>query len=195
MSDWTRAPAQRSSRCWRTTKILDIFWSGIIMRPIQRALPQTTLCGSFRGASAIAIAAEWHEIYRRVDSGWRRAADSNRHLYRPQFRVRSGNSVAEESLVYPDTQRRNRSRLRRTKHANLIFSAAEYHQLELFDEAAAVMEEIVRLRPKDARAHFFLGTYHFLYQHDGVCGARADFERALTTQAGLCRSGVFSRKH
>jgi glycosyltransferase involved in cell wall biosynthesis len=60
----------------------------------------------------------------------------------------------------------------------LDFLAAEYHQLEMFNEATVVMEEIVRMRPSDARAHLFLGTYHLLYQNNPV-RARADFERAL----------------
>ncbi len=60
----------------------------------------------------------------------------------------------------------------------LDFLAAEYHQLEMFNEATVVMEEIVRMRPSDARAHLFLGTYHLLYQNNPV-RARGDFERAL----------------
>ncbi len=65
----------------------------------------------------------------------------------------------------------------------LDFLAAEYHQLEMFDEATAITERIVSMRPKDARAHLFLGTYHLLYQHDPV-RARADFNRALKLRPG-----------
>jgi glycosyltransferase involved in cell wall biosynthesis len=61
----------------------------------------------------------------------------------------------------------------------LDFLAAEYHQLEMFNEATEIAERIVLLRPRDARAHMFLGTYHLLYQHDPV-RARVDFSRALT---------------
>ena len=72
----------------------------------------------------------------------------------------------------------------------LDFLAAEYHQLEMFDEATAVMEEIAQLRPKDARAHLFLGTYHFLYQHDAL-RARADFQRALQLKPGYPEAKSF----
>jgi glycosyltransferase involved in cell wall biosynthesis len=60
----------------------------------------------------------------------------------------------------------------------LDFLAAEYHQLEMFDEAIEIAERIVRLRPQDARAHYFLGVYHLLYKTDLV-RARADFNQAL----------------
>jgi glycosyltransferase involved in cell wall biosynthesis len=65
----------------------------------------------------------------------------------------------------------------------LDFLAAEYHQLEMFDEATKIAERIVQLRPRDARAHMFLGTYHLLYQHDAV-RARADFKQALSLRPG-----------
>ena len=65
----------------------------------------------------------------------------------------------------------------------LDFLAAEYHQLEKFSEAAAVMEEIVRTRPRDARAWLFLGTYHLLYQNDAM-RARKEFEKALELRPG-----------
>ena len=67
--------------------------------------------------------------------------------------------------------------------SRLDFLAAEYHQLEMFDEATAVAERIVQMRPRDARAHLFLGTYHLLYQHDAV-RARADFAKALSLRPG-----------
>ena len=62
--------------------------------------------------------------------------------------------------------------------SRLDFLAAEYHQLEMFDQAAEVAERIALLRPMDSRAHLFVGAYHFLYQHDLV-RARADFAQAL----------------
>jgi len=65
----------------------------------------------------------------------------------------------------------------------LDFLAAEYHQLEMFDEAAAVAERIVRARPLDARARLNLGIYHLVYQADGP-RARADFEHALRLRPG-----------
>jgi cytochrome c-type biogenesis protein CcmH/NrfG len=75
----------------------------------------------------------------------------------------------------------------------LDFLAAEYHQLEMFDEATAVVEQIVRARPRDARAHLFLGTYHLLYQHDAV-RARADFRRALELRPGYPEAASFLQR-
>ncbi|MGD0302133.1 MAG: glycosyltransferase [Bryobacteraceae bacterium] len=60
----------------------------------------------------------------------------------------------------------------------LDFLAAEYHQLEMFDEAIEIAERIVRVRPQDARAHYFLGVYHLIYKSD-LARARADFNQAL----------------
>jgi glycosyltransferase involved in cell wall biosynthesis len=74
--------------------------------------------------------------------------------------------------------------------SRLDFLAAEYHQLERFDEATETLERIVRLRPRDARAHLFLGTYHLLYQHDAV-RARADFEEALRLRPGYPEAESF----
>jgi glycosyltransferase involved in cell wall biosynthesis len=62
--------------------------------------------------------------------------------------------------------------------SRLDFLGAEYHQLGMFDEATGIAERIVRVRPLDARAHLFLGTYHLVYQSDLV-RARADFNQAL----------------
>jgi glycosyltransferase involved in cell wall biosynthesis len=62
--------------------------------------------------------------------------------------------------------------------SRLDFLAAEYHQLEMFDEATEITERIVRMRPRDARAHLFVGTYHLLHKNDPV-RARADFNQAL----------------
>ena len=62
--------------------------------------------------------------------------------------------------------------------SRLDFLAAEYHQLEMFREAAEVAERIVERRPMDARAHLFAGMYHLLYAPD-LARARRDFERAL----------------
>ena len=62
--------------------------------------------------------------------------------------------------------------------SRLDFLAAEYHQLEMFDEATEITERIVRMRPRDARAHLFLGTYHLLHKND-LARARSDFNQAL----------------
>jgi glycosyltransferase involved in cell wall biosynthesis len=70
-----------------------------------------------------------------------------------------------------------------TDDTRLDFLAAEYHQLEMFDEAAAIAERIVTARPLDAGAHLNAGIYHLVYQDD-VPRARADFERALALRPG-----------
>jgi glycosyltransferase involved in cell wall biosynthesis len=67
--------------------------------------------------------------------------------------------------------------------SRLDFLAAEYHQLEMYAEAAEVAERIAGVRPNDARAHLFVGVYHLLYRPD-LPKARADFERALALQPG-----------
>jgi glycosyltransferase involved in cell wall biosynthesis len=74
--------------------------------------------------------------------------------------------------------------------SRLDFLAAEYHQLEMFDEAAAIAEQIARVRPNDARAHLFVGVYHLLYRPD-FPKARADFERALELRPGYPEAESF----
>jgi glycosyltransferase involved in cell wall biosynthesis len=74
----------------------------------------------------------------------------------------------------------------------LDFLAAEYHQLEMFDEAAAVAEELARVRPNDARAHLFAGVYHLLYKPDLV-RARQDFNQALRLRPGYPEAESFLR--
>jgi len=74
--------------------------------------------------------------------------------------------------------------------SRLDFLAAEYHQLEMFDEATEITEQIVRMRPRDARAHLFLGFYHLLYKPDLV-RARADFSQALKLRPGYAEAESF----
>ena len=74
--------------------------------------------------------------------------------------------------------------------SRLDFLAAEYHQLEMFEEAAAIAERIVRVRPLDPRAHLFLGIYHLLYQSDAE-RARADFKQALELRPGYAEAESF----
>jgi glycosyltransferase involved in cell wall biosynthesis len=76
--------------------------------------------------------------------------------------------------------------------SRLDFLAAEYHQLEMFDEAAAVAEEIARVRPNDARAHLFAGVYHLLYKPD-LLQARQDFNQALRLRPGYPEAESFLR--
>jgi glycosyltransferase involved in cell wall biosynthesis len=75
-------------------------------------------------------------------------------------------------------------------HSRLDFLAAEYHQLEMFDEAVEIAERIVRVRPQDPRAHLFLGTYHLLYNVD-LARARADFNQALKLRPGYPEAQSF----
>jgi Flp pilus assembly protein TadD len=79
-----------------------------------------------------------------------------------------------------------------TDDTRLDFLAAEYHQLEMYDEAAAVAEEIARVRPNDARAHLFAGVYHLLYKPDLV-RARQDFNQALSLRPGYPEAESFLR--
>jgi glycosyltransferase involved in cell wall biosynthesis len=74
--------------------------------------------------------------------------------------------------------------------SRLDFLAAEYHQLEMFDEATEIAERIVQARPLDARAHLFLGVYHLLYKPD-LARARADFMQALSLRPGYPEAQSF----
>ncbi|HUE04725.1 MAG TPA: glycosyltransferase [Bryobacteraceae bacterium] len=74
--------------------------------------------------------------------------------------------------------------------SRLDFLAAEYHQLEMFDEATEVAERIVRMRPLDARAHLFVGVYHLLHKPD-LPRARADFSQALKLRPGYAEAESF----
>jgi glycosyltransferase involved in cell wall biosynthesis len=75
-------------------------------------------------------------------------------------------------------------------YSRLDFLAAEYHQLEMFDEATAIAERIALVRPLDARAHLFVGIYHLLHQLDPL-RARADFNRALRIRPGYAEAESF----
>jgi glycosyltransferase involved in cell wall biosynthesis len=77
-----------------------------------------------------------------------------------------------------------------TDDSRLDFLAAEYHQLEMFEEAAEIAEQIARARPNDARAHLFAGVYHLLYRPD-LPKARADFEQALKLRPGYPEAESF----
>ncbi len=76
--------------------------------------------------------------------------------------------------------------------SRLDFLAAEYHQLEMFDEATEIAERIARVRPLDPRAHLFVGIYHLLYKPDLV-RARADFNQALKLRPGYAEAESFLR--
>jgi tetratricopeptide (TPR) repeat protein len=74
--------------------------------------------------------------------------------------------------------------------SRLDFLAAEYHQLEMFDEATEIAERIVQARPMDPRAHLFLGIYHVLYKPD-LARARTDFNQALKLRPGYAEAQSF----
>jgi glycosyltransferase involved in cell wall biosynthesis len=74
--------------------------------------------------------------------------------------------------------------------SRLDFLAAEYHQLEMFDEATEIAERIARVRPWDPRAHLFAGVYHLLYKPD-LARARADFNQALKLRPGYIEAESF----
>jgi glycosyltransferase involved in cell wall biosynthesis len=74
--------------------------------------------------------------------------------------------------------------------SRLDFLAAEYHQLEMFDEATEIAERIARVRPLDPRAHLFVGVYHLLYKPD-LARARADFNQALKLRPGYAEAESF----
>jgi Flp pilus assembly protein TadD len=80
-----------------------------------------------------------------------------------------------------------------TDSTRLDFLAAEYHQLEMFDEAIEIAERIVRMRPEDARAHYFLGVYHLVYKADLV-RARADFSQALKLRPDYPEAASFLKQ-
>ena len=68
----------------------------------------------------------------------------------------------------------------------------QYHQLEMFQEAAAIAERLAELRPLDARTQLFAGLYHLLYCPD-LPRARADFQRALQLRPGYPEAESFLR--
>jgi len=78
----------------------------------------------------------------------------------------------------------------RSDHSRLDFLAAEYHQLEMFDEATETAERIVQMRPTDHRAHLFVGVYHLLHKSD-LARARADFHQALKLRPGYAEAESF----
>jgi glycosyltransferase involved in cell wall biosynthesis len=76
--------------------------------------------------------------------------------------------------------------------SRLDFLAAEYHQLQMFDEATELAEDLARQLPLDPRAHLFAGTYHLLFKPDFV-RARVDFNTALALQPGYPEAESFLR--
>ena len=76
--------------------------------------------------------------------------------------------------------------------SRLDFLAAEYHQLEMYTEATEIAERLAQLRPDDARAHLFAGTYHLLFKPD-FPQATLDFLHALSLQPNYPEAEFFLR--
>jgi glycosyltransferase involved in cell wall biosynthesis len=72
----------------------------------------------------------------------------------------------------------------------LVFLAAEYHQLGMFDKAAEIAERIASARPLDPQAHLHAGVYHLLYALDRR-QARADFLEALRLRPNYAEARSF----
>ncbi len=74
--------------------------------------------------------------------------------------------------------------------SRLVFLAAEYHQLGMFPQAAAIAERIAVMRPLDPQAHLHAGAYHLLYTLERD-RARADFQQALRLRPGYAEAQAF----
>jgi glycosyltransferase involved in cell wall biosynthesis len=74
--------------------------------------------------------------------------------------------------------------------SRLDFLAAEYHQLEMFEEATQVAECIAQVRPLDPGAHLNAGIYHMIFRPD-LARARKDFSRALALKPGYQEAAAF----
>ena len=109
----------------------------------------------------------------RIDHRFRADADTRRRKNRWYIEI-----LKEEIAADPSDDSR------------LDFLAAEYHQLEMYEEATAIAERIAEVRPNDARAHLFAGVYHLLYRPD-FSRARTDLERALQLRPGYPEAESF----
>lgn len=76
--------------------------------------------------------------------------------------------------------------------SRLDFLAAEYHQLGMFHEAAAIAERIADFRSSDATAHLHAGVYHLLFTREPE-RARADFLNALRLRPNFEEALAFLR--
>jgi glycosyltransferase involved in cell wall biosynthesis len=127
-------------------------------------------------ASILASGGKLHKTAIRLDHNFSSDREARRRKNRWYIEI-----LKEEILANPADDTR------------LDFLAAEYHQLEMFAEAAAVAEQIVQMRPRDARAHLFVGVYHLVYQSDPV-RARADFTEALRLRPNYPEAEAFLRR-
>lgn len=78
-------------------------------------------------------------------------------------------------------------------YSRLVFLAAEYHQLGMFDKAAEITERIAVMRPLDPQAHLHAGVYHLIYTSDRE-KARADFMEALRLRPGYVEAQSFLKR-
>ncbi len=74
--------------------------------------------------------------------------------------------------------------------SRLVFLAAEYHQLGMFEKAAEITERLALVRPLDPQAHLHAGIYHLLYTLERD-RARADFTEALRLRPGYVEAQSF----
>jgi glycosyltransferase involved in cell wall biosynthesis len=77
-------------------------------------------------------------------------------------------------------------------HSRLVFLAAEYHQLGMFDKAARIAETLTRARPLDPQAHLHAGVYHLLYTQERE-RARSDLLEALRLRPNYPAAQSFLR--
>ncbi len=111
-----------------------------------------------------------------------------------------GIRIDHRSTANPDAQRRKNFRYigilneeiaaDPRDHSRLVFLAAEYHQLGMFDKAAEIAERLARMRPLDPQAHLHAGVYHLLYKADRQ-QARSDFLQALRLRPNYAEAQSF----
>lgn len=77
-------------------------------------------------------------------------------------------------------------------HSRLVFLAAEYHQLGMFEEAARITERLVQAHPLDPQAHLHAGVYHLLYTQERS-RARSDLLEALRLRPDYPEAQSFFR--
>jgi glycosyltransferase involved in cell wall biosynthesis len=77
-------------------------------------------------------------------------------------------------------------------HSRLVFLAAEYHQLGMFDQAARIAERLATARPLDPQAQLHAGVYHLLYTQEWS-RAQADLLEALRLRPDYPEAQSFLR--
>jgi glycosyltransferase involved in cell wall biosynthesis len=77
--------------------------------------------------------------------------------------------------------------------SRLVFLAAEYHQLGMFEQAARIAERLALARPLDPQSHLHAGVYHLLYTQERA-RARTDFLEALRLRPNYPEAESFLRQ-